>query len=194
MGLVVKTDHGYTLGARGLLYVGHDAVARQELADAYLGAGVALVVQNGEGDILLQRRPKQPFIDTWDLPRGVVCLDDASLAAAAARTARDVLGRADTLPERAGDCYVRVFSEGQCIAMTFTHVFRLYTDTIVSGGELMWARPHKLHLLELAPAVEEIMTRTFFKDPFYFEEFEVTWGIKASFATRSQAEHVPSRQ
>jgi len=39
----------------------------------------------------------------------------------------------------------------------------------------VWARPHRLGDVTLAPAVEEIMARTFFKDDFFFEEFVVEW-------------------
>jgi hypothetical protein len=31
--------------------------------------------------------------------------------------------------------------------------------------------PRKLHTVTLGPAVEQIVARTFFRDPFFFEEF-----------------------
>jgi hypothetical protein len=36
-------------------------------------------------------------------------------------------------------------------------------------------QPHKLHTLELAPGIEEIIARTFFRDPFFFEEYAYEW-------------------
>ena len=54
------------------------------------------------------------------------------------------------------------------------HVFRLYADDITTGETVAWARPHKLAALDVAPAVEDVMTRAFFKDPFFFEEYDVT--------------------
>ena len=61
------------------------------------------------------------------------------------------------------------------MSTTLAHVFRFYKDDIETSDDLVWARPHKLHQFALAPAVEEVMTRTFFKDAFYFEEFSVDW-------------------
>ena len=41
----------------------------------------------------------------------------------------------------------------------------------MASEELVWARPHRLAEYDLAPAVEQIVARTFFRDPFFFEEF-----------------------
>ncbi len=139
-----------------------------------------LVVQNGDGDILLQRRTKQPYIDTWTLPYGKVHIEDMTVIEAAQREAFEKLGLEDQELEHAGDCYIRVSIDGELVSTTLAHVMRLYRDDIMLDDTLMWARPHKLSELSLAPAVEEIMTRTFFKDSFYFEEFNVDWS-EASF-------------
>ncbi len=77
--------------------------------------------------------------------------------------------------EQAGDCYIRVHADNELLSTTLAHVFRFYKDDIITTEDLIWARPHKLNQLELAPAVEDVMTRTFFKDEFYFEEFDVDW-------------------
>ncbi|MDN5819785.1 MAG: hypothetical protein L0H38_03475, partial [bacterium] len=56
---------------------------------------------------------------------------------------------------------------------TLAHVFRHYSDDVDETSRLKWMRPHKLDQVELEPAVEDIMTRTFFRDPYFFEEFIV---------------------
>lgn len=134
-----------------------------------------LVIQNGEGDILLQHRTKQPYIDTWTLPYGKLHIEDLTAKNAAQREAFEKLGLKDQEMEHAGDCYIRVHTSDSLISTTLAHVFRFYKDDIATTDNLVWARPHKLGQFDLAPAVEEVMTRTFFKDAFYFEEYDVTW-------------------
>ena len=46
------------------------------------------------------------------------------------------------------------------------------TDDITPHERLIWARPHKLAQYTLAPAVEQIVARAFFRDPYFFEEFD----------------------
>jgi len=182
-GMVQKESGGYTLSPLGLSYV--DRVSAEERGVRTQPKIITmLVVQNSDGDILLQKRTKQPYIDTWTLPYGKIHIDDASAMAAAKREAAEKLALDTEALEHAGDCYIRVYSGEAPLSTTLAHVFRLYCDDITPHENLIWARPHKLHTLSLAPAVEEVMTRTFFKDPFYFEEFTVNY----------QAADEPSRQ
>lgn len=173
-GVVEKVPKGYVLSAKGLSYV--DRVSAEKKAIRTQPKIITmLVVQNGEGDILLQRRTKQPYIDTWTLPYGKLHIEDKTTKVAAQREAFDKLGLENPEMEHAGDCYIRVRSNGVLLSTTLAHVFRFYKDDIPTNDDLIWARPHKLHEYDLAPAVEEVMARTFFKDPFYFEEYDVDW-------------------
>ena len=174
-GMVDKVKGGYVLSTNGLSYV--DRVSSENKTIRTQPKIISmLVIQNEEGDILLQRRTKQPYIDTWTLPYGKLHVEDQSVLVAAQREAFDKLGLENPELEHAGDCYIRVSVDGVLLSTTLAHVFRAYREyEIQEGSNLMWARPHKLAELNLAPAVQEVMTRTFFKDPFYFEEFEVEW-------------------
>ena len=173
-GLVEKANGGYILSAKGLAYV--DRVESEDkMIRTQPNIISMLVIQNEEGDILLQRRTKQPYIDTWTLPYGKVHIEDHSVLSAAQRGAFEKLGMENPELEHAGDCYIRVKQNGSLLSTTLAHVFRAYREYDIAHENLMWARPHKLEELQLAPAVQEIMTRTFFKDPCYFEEFEVDW-------------------
>lgn len=166
-GLIRKTDkEAYALGLRGL-----------EFADGRLPQPkivTMLVIQNSNGDILLWHRNKQPYIDTWTLPYGKLHIDDVSIETAAAREAQEKLG-IEIVPEHAGDCYIRVVSSEGILSSTLAHIFRYETDTIAESDQAHWARPHKLAQYDLAPAVEEIVARTFFRDSHFFEEFTVNW-------------------
>lgn len=172
--LVEKIEGGYTLSAAGLSYV--DRVSTEKKAIRTQPKIITMfVVQNGDGDILLQRRTKQPYIDTWTLPYGKLHIEDASVIAAAQREVQEKLGIENQSVEHAGDCYIRVHADGELLSTTLAHVFRFYKDDITTNDDIIWARPHKLAQLELAPAVEDVMARTFFKDTFFFEEFDSEW-------------------
>ncbi len=173
-GFVLKIEGGYTLSPAGLSYV--DRVSSEDRAIRTQPKIITmLVIQNSEGDILLQRRTKQPFIDTWTLPYGKLHIDDESVHAAAQREVLEKLGIENQEVEHAGDCYIRVRVAGELLSTTLAHIFRFYKDDIQTNDDLIWARPHKVSQLSLAPAVEDVMSRTFFKDSFYFEEYDVDW-------------------
>jgi len=135
-----------------------------------------LVVQNSNGDVLLWKRSKQPYIDTWSLPHGKVHIDDLTIKAAAEREVYEKIGLRGVSPRHVGDCYARVRSGDDIISTTMMHIFAFETDAVIETDHLMWARPHKLNTYELAPAVEQIVARTFFNDPYFFEEFEADLG------------------
>jgi ADP-ribose pyrophosphatase YjhB (NUDIX family) len=173
-GLVKKTEDGYTLGVAGLIYVDrlneHSLFVRTQPKIITM-----LVIQNSNGDLLLQKRKKQPYIDTWSLPYGKLHNEDVSLENAAKREALEKLKVVDQNVKHAGDCYIRVKQDDRLLTSTLAHVFTFNRDDIATNESLQWVRPHKLKQYDLAPCVEEIVARTFFRDPFFFEEFETTW-------------------
>lgn len=172
--MVKKVPGGYTLDEKGLAYV--DRVSEKNMRIRTQPKIVTmLVVQNSDGDILLQRRAKQPHIDTWTLPYGKLHIEDSSTLAAAVREAREKLDVTDAPAEYAGDCYIRVVNGDKILSTTLVHVFRFESDAIAETETTRWARPHKLNEYDLAPAVEQIVTRTFFRDPLFFEEYTVNW-------------------
>lgn len=176
LGLVKKVDNGYTLTAMGLSYV--DRVSTEKRVVRMQPKIISmLLIQNSEGDILLQRRKKQPYINAWTLPYGKIHIDDVSLEKAAQREAKEKLGLDDQPLRHIGICYIRVTSGEDILSTTTTHVFAFNRDDITTSDDIIWARPHKLHDYKLAPAVEEIVARGFFNDPFFFEEFDAMWSL-----------------
>lgn len=171
-GWIEKTPEGYTLSRDGLDYV--DRVSLKKLNVRSQPKIISmLVVQNSEGDVLLLRRNKQPYIDTWTLPYGKTHIEDLSVLDGARREWCEKLG--DHAPDsmvHAGDCYIRVRRDNEVISITFVHVFYVESDDVVLHDRLQWARPHKLSQYDLAPAVEQIVARTFFRDAHFFEDFE----------------------
>lgn len=168
---VEKSDAGYTLSIKGLTYVDRISTTQKMTIRAQPKIITMLIVQNSEGDVLLQKRNKQPYIDTWTLPYGKLHVDDISVSHAAAREALEKVGVQNAPVEQAGECYIRVFYEEETIMTTLAHVFRFEYEDIKTSHTLQWFRPHKIGQLNLAPAVEKIIARTFFRDTFFFEEY-----------------------
>lgn len=173
--LIEKTTEGYTLTKKGILYI--DRVTTSTLdVRSQPKIITMLLVQNGDGDILLFRRRRQPYTNTWTLPYGKLHIDDRSLLEAAHREADEKLELKNQTITHAGDCYIRIRDGEETLMTTLAHVFRLYCDDVKLNDYLQWVQPHKLHSIKLAPAVEKIVARAFFKDPYFFEEFEEKWG------------------
>lgn len=166
-----KVDAGYTLSAHGLAYV--DRVNAGKLFIRQQPKIITmLLVQDGYGNVLLQQRAKQPYIDTWTLPYGKVHIDDESVVAGAAREAREKLG-IDATPRHVGDAYIRVYDTGETLSSTLVHVCRLELEHYSESDTIRWCAPLKLRQYELAPAVEEIVARSFFGDDFFFDEYAI---------------------
>lgn len=173
-GWIEKTPDGYSLSQNGLAYVDRVSLAKLIVRSQPKIISM-LVVQNSDGDVLLLRRNKQPYIDTWTLPYGKTHIDDLSVIDGAKREWREKLGLQPDNITHAGDCYIRVHNKGQVVSSTLAHVFFTINDGIKSNENMKWERPHKLSQHELAPAVEQIVARTFFRDSHFFEEFSVEW-------------------
>ena len=174
LGLVYKLETGYTLTTNGLSYV--DRVSTQKRMIRIQPKIISmLLIQNSEGDILLQRRTKQPYINAWTLPYGKIHIDDVTLEAAAQREVAEKLGIVDQPLTHAGVCYIRVRAGDKILSTTTAHIFKFNRDDIATTEDVIWARPHKLNQYRLAPAVQAIVSRGFFNDPFFFEEFEEEW-------------------
>ena len=173
-GFVDKVAEGYTLGKNGILYIDRVTTSTLEVR-TQPKIITMLVVQNTEGELLLYRRARQPWTDQWTLPYGKLHIEDASLEEAAKREACEKLGLKDYTVIHAGDCYIRVKDGGETVMTTLAHIFRLEADDIKTDERQKWVKPHQLHEYDLAPAVESIVARTFFRDPYFFEEFEEAW-------------------
>lgn len=170
-GYIVKTSDGYTLGRRGLVYVDRVTLGKMRLR-TQPKIITMLLIQDGYGKVLLQKRTKQPYIDTWTLPYGKLHIDDESVLTAARRESIEKLDIDPPALRHVGDCYIRVAAaDGEIDSTTLAHIARYETDDITESDHLRWVKPLDLGSLRLAPAVELIVARSFFDDEFFFEEF-----------------------
>lgn len=169
LGFVQKVEGGYSLAGPGLSYI--DQMESNEGPKII----IMFLIQNTDGDVLLEQKLKQPYIDRWTLPYGKVQSDDSSLTEAAQRVLSEKLGLKNQELTHAGDCYIRVKEGEVTVTTTLVHLFSFNQDDIKTTDTIVWARPHKLSQYRLAPAVEAIVARGFFRDPFFFEEYESNW-------------------
>jgi len=172
--IVKKTTAGYALSTNGLAYVDRVSVVSKAVR-TQPKIITMLVVQNSEGEVLLWRRKRQPYINAWTLPYGKLHTEDESIEAAVQRELSEKLLLAGQDVRHAGDCYIHVTTQGQQLSTTLAHVFRFERDDIDLGDNLIWVKPHRLAEYKLAPAVEQIIARSFFNDPHFFEEFYEDW-------------------
>jgi ADP-ribose pyrophosphatase YjhB (NUDIX family) len=171
---VKKTEEGYSLSQNGLTYI--DRVSTEKMSVRTQPKIITmLLVQNSDGDILLQRRNKQPYINVWTLPYGKLHISDLSIEAAAKREALEKLSIDTITPRHVGDAYIRVESGDILLSTTLAHIFRANDDTVLENETNIWVSPYALTDYALAPAVEAIVGRCFFGDDHFFEEYNEIW-------------------
>jgi len=174
-GFIEKTDQGYTLGPKGLIYVDRVSTENMKLR-TQPKIITMLLIQNSEGRVLLQKRTKQPYIESWTLPYGKLHIEDESVLSAASRESKEKLDFTPQSLRHVGDCYIVTHQtvNGPTIqSRTLAHITRFETDTIKTSESLKWIKPLNLNSFTLAPAVEQIVARAFFNDTFFFEEFHI---------------------
>lgn len=162
---VVKADDGYMLSSNGLLWADRTLQENSDSPEIL----IMTILQDGYGGTLLAKNKTQPFIDMWTLPTIRVTSSEplyAQVQKTLPKKYQDV-----TLAHK-GDCYVRV-KLGIYMLTKFIHVFYGTTDEITPDDTELVASPHSLPKLDLAPGIQEILARAFFRDPYFFEEFTV---------------------
>lgn len=165
---IKKIENAYSLSQNGLIYANN--LTKKDIN--YPNVLVVLLLQNSEGDVLLQKRKEQPYINTWALPEIDVLQTSSSLL----NEAKTLLSSLHGPPEdtrHVGTAYIRSGVNDVIITSSLVHVFRLETDNIKPGPGFRWIQPHHLPKERLSPGIEEIVTRSFFGDAFFFEEFKV---------------------
>lgn len=177
-GLVEKSDQGYALTILGQVFVDRVnlTTTKRTLQPKII---TMLIIQDGYGNILMYTRRRQPFIGLWTLPLGKVHNADASIQKAAQREVIEKISGDHMIKLRhAGDAYIRMKQGDEVFMSTLAHVFHGQTDEISEPNERWrWVSPRALDGLETSPAITQIISRTFFHDPYFFEEYDVQWQV-----------------
>ena len=169
-----KSELGYTLSKKGLVYV--DRISSKKLNFRTQSKIITmLVLQNNQDEILLQKRVKQPYINTWTLPYGKTHIEDKSTLQAAKREALEKLNLNinESQLKHVGDCYIRVFSKDLVQSSTLAHIFHTKTIKNFEEENTQWISSGNLTDLNLAPAVENIINKALSNKPPILDEFNV---------------------
>lgn len=150
-GYVKKLEQGYTLDIKGLTYVDRVSTDKFELREQPKIITI-LVIENKKGEILLWRRNKQPFINTWSLPSGKTHIDDPNIEFAALREATEKINLEITKLRHVGDCYIKHKRGEEVISSVFGHVFYARIDNHISPHILWWKKGD-----QLIPGTEELI-------------------------------------
>lgn len=170
-GWLKKTEQGYVLGTRGLAYM--DREASDKLVRSQPNVTIVLLIQDGYGKVLLKKRAEQPYLSTWGLPAASASVADTSILEAGRWACRQFVKTVPDNIRHVGDCYVRVKKDSLALGSHLNHVIRLELDNIEITDDFMWTKPLDLSQMQLVPGTENIITRAFFNDTFFFEEFTV---------------------
>ena len=175
-GLVEKNDQGYALTILGQVFVDRVnlTTTNRTLQPKII---TMLIIQDGYGNILMYPRRRQPFMGLWTLPLGKVHNSDTSIHLAAQREVAEKISEDSMIDLRhAGDAYIRVRQGSEVFMSTLAHVFHGQTDGMSEPNEWWkWVSPRALDSLDTSPAIMQIISRTFFRDPYFFEEYDVNW-------------------
>jgi hypothetical protein len=159
-----KIQNAYTVSQNGLKYIYNLTKDNSTSPDVW----VLLLVQNSDGDVLLERHSVQPYIHMFALPSHRVTTQSDSLVQVALHLAQS-FGYVDSDVRHIGDAYIYV----RGISVSLVHVFRFESDSLLLADTYQWLQPHHLSDERLAPGIEAVISRSFFGDTFFFEEFKI---------------------
>lgn len=177
-GWIVKSDTGYGLGPAGLAYAERDTESRAVRMQPNIV--LMFVVQDGYGNILLHRKSEQPHINQWELPFANASVADSTVREAARWASKKLFHHVPETLRHAGDCYIRLHKGKVALSSTLAHVIRFSIDDYTPLEGYEWIDPLHVEAVPHAPGLEQIMTRTFFNDDFFFEEYTVQLAVQGS--------------
>lgn len=174
-GFVIKTDEGYRLGMRGAVYVDRVSAATVKLRPQPKIITM-LVIQNDEGQVLLFKKKRQPFIGLWTLPYGKVHNNDISVRDAAQREIIEKLSGL-SVPDlkHVGDTYIHVTYEGEIAISTLVHIFYGTTTDVLKDGTHQWVEPLAIIDNESAAGIVEVIQFALISKTYFFEEVITEW-------------------
>lgn len=171
LGYLEKTDQGYTLSIAGQAYVDRVnlSTVKRTLQPKVI---TMLIIQDGYGKVLMYQKKRQPFINKWTVPLGRVHNTDESIEQAAKREIAEKIGNTHTEVSHVGDAYIRVAHEGEILISTLAHVFYGQVEELSNQhGDWEWVGLRALSQRVTAPAIQQIVSRVMFRDPYFFEEY-----------------------
>ena len=175
-GFIEKTDQGYTLTMPGQAYIDRVnlVTTKRTLQPKII---TLLIIQDGYGNVLMYPKRRQPFMGQWTLPLGKVHNSDTSVRQAVQREIAEKISQEIAIDaQHVGDAYIRIKQGDDVLMSTLAHVFYGQVEGLDEPNEYwQWVSLRSLDERDTAPAISDIIARTLFRDPFFFEEFDVSW-------------------
>ncbi len=171
-GWVIKREDGkYELTAEGLRYA--ETLSLKTLSPRIQPRIVTLLVcRNGNGEILLYRRNRQPLIGMSGFPYGKIHLGE-TIAEAASRELSEKTGLTAKLAHR-GDGYITTYVDQEMVSQIMFHLFE---GTNIKGqlthhndGEAYWVALSELGRIKYLPSVPELLRLLDGNHKFFFTE------------------------
>jgi hypothetical protein len=156
-GYVKKIDQGYTLSLKGLHYIEYTSASMNIRIQPKITTAVLL--NDNNGNILLTKRLKQPYIDRYSLPLGKIHSDkDSSILDAARRELYEKTGVKYRKLSHIGDTYLKIYMSGVLISDLLIHVFSANCKQKVKINELSsWVAKKDLDQFNIIPGIKEIV-------------------------------------
>lgn len=172
-GYVRKDDQGYTLNTKGLRYVEYASSSSMKVR-SQPKITTAVLLTNINGEILLTKRMKQPYINYYGLPLGkIYSIEDKNILDSAIRELYEKTGVKYKKLSHAGDLYLKIHLDKVLISDLLIHVFKATCKKNKSISESsLWIDKNNLNKIKLVPGVKEIIKLSDNKDTF-FEEISV---------------------
>lgn len=172
-GYVCKTNQGYTLSLKGMQYIEYASSNINLRLQSKITT--VIVLTNDDGEILLVKRHKQPFINYYGLPIGKVHSDKDSCIQEAAE--RELFEKTNVKLKRLnhiGDIYLKTQVKDTQISDIFAHVFykKINKAIVNDGQELVWANEKYLNDKNIIPGVREIVKLSN-SGEYFFKEIKI---------------------
>ncbi len=165
---------GYRLSPYGLRFV--NQISMEVFEPRWQPKIMTVLVCTKGTQVLLWKKFKQPYIDTWTLPGGKMHYDDASVQDAAIRDIRMYSSRVPDDLKHVGLFGYRVFIKDELTSYSFEHVF---TGTLDSEDFIIdrpiWVDSVQVTNLQVSPGVLDIIELVKTQKTFFFVEKDIDW-------------------
>lgn len=152
--LVEKCDGGYRLAPKGLYYA-------DRFSPEYKGERpqpkliTVVVLKNKDGKILLQQKPRQPWLGDYHLPAGKIHTGETTDGAATRELEEKTGVHIEDMRFRCLS-HVQVFKQHIVVTDYFGFIFTATYDGVIENG--YWYDPdNDAEVTELAPGVQELL-------------------------------------
>jgi 8-oxo-dGTP pyrophosphatase MutT (NUDIX family) len=153
-GLVEKCERGYRLAPKGLYYA--DRFSPEYNGERPQPKLITIVIlKNAEGKVLVQQKPRQPWLGEYHLPAGKIHAGETTNHAATRELEEKTGLHIDDMWFRCLT-HVQIVKEGTLVSDYFGFIFLgRYTGEIENG---YWYDPDdETDTLELAPSVQQVL-------------------------------------